>query len=452
MAKIFPFFGIRYNQEKIKDLSKVVVPPYDVISKEEKEKYHEINEYNYIKLILEKEYPNEPANSKYIRSSQYFQSWLNQKILIKEEKPCIYIYDQIYTLNNKVKRLRGFISLVRLEDYDKEVIFPHETTFYKPLEDRLNLMKTCQANFCSIYGIYADSHDLINEILKNYTLKNQPIIDNLITQDGISHYLWKIDSIEIIKQIKEEMENKQIIIGDGHHRYKTSLLYRNEMKQNLENFDQKSLYNHTLMFLANMHDEGISILPTYRMIHNLENLDFQELEKNIKKYFEIEEFPFNEINEQQQQQQMFERLKICGKTNHAFGMFTQFQKKYYLLILKNNAQYEKMSDINMSKDWKRLDAAVLHVLFIDHILHMSRKDVKKLMDINISYLKDEKEAIRLVNNKTYQIALFMNPPKIKEVEIIVQNKEKMPQKSTYFYPKLISGLVANQIQGKVIEI
>jgi uncharacterized protein (DUF1015 family) len=450
MAEIYPFCGIRYNQNKVGNLSKVVAPPYDVISPAEKEKLLRSHPYNCIRLILGKSYSeNGPEDEeKYRRAARYFHQWLKEGILTKDPQPAIYIYDQIYTLknNHEVKRLRGFISLVRLVDYEKGVILPHETTFYKPTADRLSLLRATQANFSCIYALYADPHDVINQILEEQT-RTTPLVSHLTTGDGIKHYLWKIDNSKIIKKIQQEMRDKQIIIGDGHHRYKTALLYRDERKKT-EKFNPNVLYNHTLMFLVNMHDKGVSILPTHRIIHNLKGLDFNKLEENIKEYFEVEEFPFEgEEDEMPQRRKMFERLEICGRTDHAFGMFCQGQKKYYLLVLRDGAEFEKMVNINMSRDWKRLDATVLHVLFIDHILHISRKDVKNL--INISYLKDEEEGIQLVKNGSHQIALFMNPTKIRQVEIIVQNREKMPQKSTYFYPKLLSGLVMNEVKGEI---
>lgn len=434
MAEIFPFRGVLYNQEKIPNLEEVVAPPYDIISCEEQEALYEKNPHNCIRLILGKEYPEDNAkNNRYTRAADCFKEWQEEGILIRDEKPAIYLYEQDYILGDgRKKTLKGFISLIRLVDYEKGVVLPHETTFSKPTEDRLNLTRACLANFSSIFGLYSDVHDEVNQVLNSK--RNKPAID-ITTNDRIVHRLTRIEDEGLIKKISKIMKDKQIIIADGHHRYKTALRFRNEMRQKF-GLKGPEGFNHTMIFLVNIHDPGLTVLPAHRVIRNIDGLSLASLEKNVKKYFELESF--------REKEKMFERLKICGRTDHAFGMYVKGSKEYHLMILRDGAEFEKMVEIDMSRDWKRLDATVLHILFIDHILHISREKVKK-QQVEIDYIKDREKALRMVDAGDYQTALFMNPTKILQVERIAQNREKMPQKSTYFYPKPLTGLVENKI-------
>lgn len=434
MAEVFPFRGVLYNQEKIPNLEEVVAPPYDVISGEEQEILYEKSPYNCIRLILGKEYPGDnKENNRYTRAAKCFKEWQEERILVRDEKPSIYLYEQDYTLEDGQKKtLKGFISLVRLVDYDQGVILPHETTFSKPTEDRLNLTRACLANFSSIFGLYSDIHDEVNRVLDSK--RDNPIID-ITTNDRIAHRLTRIKDEKSKDKIAKIMKDKQIIIADGHHRYKTALRFRNEMRQKF-GLKGPEAFNHTMMFLVNIHDPGLTILPAHRVIRNIDGLSLASLKKNVRKYFELESF--------REKERMLERLKICGRTDHAFGMYARGSKEYYLMILRDGAEFEKMVEINMSQDWKRLDATVLHILFIDHVLHISRERVKK-QQVEIDYIKDKEKALGMVDAGECQMALFMNPTKILQVERIAQNREKMPQKSTYFHPKPLTGLVENKI-------
>ncbi|MBU0566870.1 DUF1015 domain-containing protein [bacterium] len=434
MAEVFPFRGVLYNSDKIKNLEEVVAPPYDVISCEEQEALYEKSPHNCIRLILGREYPeDDKENNRYVRAANCFKEWQEEEILIRDERPAIYLYEQDYCLEDgRKKTLKGFISLIRLVDYEKGVVLPHETTFSKPTEDRLNLTRACLANFSSIFGLYSDVHDEINQVLNSK--RDKPLID-ITTNDRITHRLTRIVDEESIERIAAAMKDKQVIIADGHHRYKTALRFRNEMRQKF-GLKGPEAFNHTMMFLVNIHDPGLTVLPAHRVIRNMDGLSLACLEKNAQKYFELESF--------REKEKMFERLKICGRTDHAFGMYAKGSKDYYLMTLRDGAEFERMVEINMSQDWKRLDATVLHILFIDHVLHIGRESVKK-QQVEIDYIKDREKALEMVDAGDCQMALFMNPTKILQVERIAHNREKMPQKSTYFYPKLLTGLVKNKI-------
>ncbi len=229
MARIEPFRGLRYNQEKITDLIEVTTPPYDVISPEMQDKYYSLSPYNIIRLELGKEYPQDnESNNKYTRAAQLFEEWKKSNILIKEDKPSIYIYQQVFTLNNNITKTRtGIICGVELVDFSRGIVLPHEFTLSKPKTDRYNLMHATNANFSQIFSLYEDPSKTISDII-NKNIKNVPVID-MVDEEGIRNRVWTIDKKEEIETIKETLKNKQLFVADRHHRYETASAYKNDI-------------------------------------------------------------------------------------------------------------------------------------------------------------------------------------------------------------------------------
>ncbi|MBI5184019.1 MAG: DUF1015 domain-containing protein [Nitrospinae bacterium] len=452
MVKVIPFRGILYNKEKIKTINSVIAPPYDIISNVGQDKYYLKNNYNIIRLIYGKDLPwDDPMNDRYIRSARYFEDWLERGILISDKNPSIYIYMQEYSIPSHIghihkeerpkKRRVGFIALLKLEEFGKGNIFPHEETLPQPKEDRLQVMRRCRANLCQIFGVYSDPQMKINNIME-MEMKREPLI-NITDDGGDRHSLWAITDVETQDKIISEIEDKKIFIADGHHRYETAITYRDEMRSKTTNFTGNDPYNYIMIYLTNSDADGLTILPTHRLIKNLPSFNKDEIERKIGEYFLIESFPFKDKGEEPYKRiEMFKEMENRGNKGHVFGMYFG-ENRYLLLSLRNEAIMDELIDYPRTKEWKRLDVTILHTLLIEKILNIKRDSVTAQRDI--TYVTDEEEMIHSVEEGGYQIAFFLTPTKIEEVQKIAMSGERMPQKSTFFYPKLLTGLVINSL-------
>ncbi len=440
MAKVLPFKGIRYNQKIFSDLSQVTAPPYDVISPQGQKLYYDKHPDNIIRLILGMEYPEDStAENKYTRAKNFFYSWLKNNILVYEDQPSIYFYTQEYKLkdNSSVKVRHGFISLVKLEDFSQGIICPHEQTLSAPKKDRLELMRNCEANFSQIFGLYEDKSFIMENEL-SHIYKNEPTI-NIVDHEGTVNKLWKISDTETINKITILMSKKTIVIADGHHRYETALNYRNERKENNPNHTGNEPYNYVMFMLVNIDDPGLIILPTHRLIHNLPEINIAMFLEKLSEFFIVTRLK----TEDNPESTIINRMEEIGKNKHVFGLYTE-KNEYYLLVLKDDKALERYSDHSKSKAWKELDVAILHNLIIEQFLDINHHHLKD--GKHIVYNHNFNECVEKIKNKEFQLVLFLNPTRSNQVMEISGHGELMPQKSTYFYPKLLSGLVINRLQ------
>ncbi|MBU2560583.1 DUF1015 domain-containing protein [archaeon] len=417
MVEILPFRGIRYSEDV--DIGNVVAPPYDVISPDEARKFHTLHDKNVIRLILGEKYADDtPDNNPYTRARDYLKSWLEEGVLIRDEKPSIYILEQKYSARiagkDENRRMLGLISLVKLEEYEKNVILPHEETLKKAIGDRLHLMGTTKTNLSQIFTMYSDPEKKVEEIIKE-KIKAPPIYE--VNSDGVANRFWKIDDAGVIAKVALEMKEKQLFIADGHHRYTTALMLRDQIREE----NGSDAYDYTMMYYTNMASGGITILPAHRLLSNV-GFDISQMWE-VEKYFDVEKVG---------ETVMFEKLKAMNREHHVFGMC--FGGECYFLHLKDESVMDNMANHGKSRDWKMLDVTVIHTLLIDLIVG---KD-------HLSYIIDESEAVDK-SKEEGNVVIFVNPTKLEEVKRIAQNGEKMPGKATYFYPKLLTGLVMNKI-------
>jgi len=445
VATVFPFRGLRYNPEKVGDLSLVVTPPYDVISPEAQERYYQRHPYNVIRLILGKEFPNDgPGNNRYTRAAWDFQSWQEEGILIRDERPSIYIYEQAFALRDGQKRRRkGIIALVKLEGFAKGTVFPHEWTLSKPKWDRLELMRACYANFSPIFSFYSSGGKLIHQVLKD-KMEGEPAID-LMDEDRIEHRLWLLQDLTLIQAVVKELADKQVFIADGHHRYETALAFRDELwVKDPADPDRKGqkAYNFVMMALVDMEDEGLAILPTHRMVRRLPALDKRALLTRVSPYFEVDVRPLRPGQEIEDLEVVLAEVRDRGQRGHVFGMYGGGQD-FYLLTLRDERVLERLIQAPRSFAYKRLDVTILHSLIIEGLLGLGAEEAER--EEKLHYTRDEVEAYLQVREGKYQLAFFLNPTKLEEVHQVASARERMPQKSTFFYPKLLTGLVINPI-------
>jgi uncharacterized protein (DUF1015 family) len=419
MANIIAFKGVMYNQEKIK-IDDVVAPPYDVISPTYRENLYKKDNYNVIRLILGKE------ENWYQTAAKYFNEWRKEGILIREDKPTLYYLKQEFESDGIKYKRGGFVSLCELIEFDKGVVLPHEKTLSGPKVDRLELMKATNANFEQIYGLYSDPEKKIDSFFKK-SLEREP--DLTVEIENVKHMVWKLQEESEVEAVINEMKSKKIYIADGHHRYETGIIYRDLRKQNENNYSGKELYNYILMFLTNMDDEGLVIWPTHRALFGLNNFIYDEFKNELTKYFE-----WNEYNSKE------ESIDILKKNNyHSFLLAIKGKNEYVVLKLKNNKYLDEMIEDETSEKVKNLDVTILHSFILRKVLGISKEaQMKKL---NIEYEKDAYVALDLLKEEKYQLAFILNPSKIEEVTSIALEGGTMPQKSTYFYPKLYSGIL-----------
>ena len=442
MAKVFPFKGILYNADLLKkELAKLFTPPYDVISPEDQDNFYASHDFNFIRLILGKEFPGDGSyNNKYIRAAACLDGWLRHKILVEDSKPTFYVYEQVFCLARKKYSRIGFIGLLRLEEIGKGKVFPHEKTYPKAKLDRLELMLATSANTESIFSFVSDEEDKLIKVLKTAT-KRKPALEVKKDTDGVAHRLWRLDKKAEVNKISKLMKDKPVFIADGHHRYESAIRYRNELKIKITKFSEEEAYNHVMMYFTPLENNGLVVLPIHRVVRHLMFFEPERLLNDLAMFYEVEVTKATKRSAKQARQKLLAQLakKAAAKQN-AFLMYTG-NYNYYLLTLKDMRPVEEMIEASKPKAWKELDTTVLHYTIFDRILGIGHETEDK-----VKYVKEVDEAIDLVDQQGYQVAFILNPTRLEDIVTIASKLEKMPHKSTYFYPKLLSGLVLNKIK------
>ncbi|MFO0794439.1 MAG: DUF1015 domain-containing protein [Candidatus Brocadiaceae bacterium] len=435
MAIIKPFQGIRYNSGLIKDIASVVTPPYDVISPQDQEGYYQKHPNNIIRIDFGKELPgdNEQSN-KYTRAAEFLRNWIKEGILKREDTPAIYIYDQEFTAKDKTFVRRGFISLVKLEPFDKGHIYPHEQTLSGPKVDRLKLMQSCHANISSIFALFPDENSAIDTYLSKATTA-KPELD-FVDNSGVKNKLWALKDKEAVSTLSTLMKEKPLFIADGHHRYETALVYQEQTRRANGWTGGDLPLDYVMMVCVSMNNPGLQILPTHRLVRNIKNYPLDTILTSLKESFRVECIGKGG--------NAGEFLSVLNKETKepVFVMYAGKEDAYYKLQPNNAAIIESVF-ANNHPEWKHLDAGILHGMIIERILGINAAQGN---DKNaVIYVKDEKEAVSQVKAGNYQLAFFMKPTLIGQVKEIAMKRKVMPPKSTYFYPKLITGIVINSL-------
>ena len=411
MAEIIPFRGLLYDVSKV-SIEDVLAPPYDIITPERQESLYAKSPHNVVRIDFGKEEPEDNGiENKYTRAKRCFDFWIKDGVLIRSPRPSFFAYEITYTIHETRKRTLGFLCLVKLEELGKGSIYPHECTHSRPKQDRLDLLKACEANTSPIFSLYKSPANGISGILSRITL-TRPYLQAADILGNL-HRLWQIDHSEEIEIIKQELADKPVFIADGHHRYETSFEYWREMSATNPSPSDRKSYDYTLMFLANMMDEGITILPTHRLIREVP----EDILGRLSKYFEIETIA-NDFDI---------RRRLSGGKN-VFGFFRGPEKVWHVLTYRGRNLSEVHPNI------KEIDVVILHEMVLKKIL----------MNPEIGYEMDIAKALEQVNKGEFAAAFFLNPTRVEDVEKSAFSSIRMPPKSTYFYPKLLTGLVLNK--------
>jgi uncharacterized protein (DUF1015 family) len=440
MIHIAPFRGVLYSQKKIRDLARVIAPPYDVISPAEQDRLYKKSPYNFVRLDLS----HEPGS--YDAVAQTFNEWQAQGIFERDEQPAIYFLSQRFKLRSGEERIRqGFIVVIELQELETGDIRPHEKTHDAPKEDRLKLMLACQAQLSPIFALYAQPKETINRILALAVEGVAPVID--VEQDnGDICKMWRITDAEVIQKVQREMQDQQLLIADGHHRYEATLSYRDHMRQERGQWSGQEPFNYILTYCANIDDENVAILPTHRLVRGYSHKPFLELEEALQTNFYVEQHP----KTPEGKISFLKALRTAARKHRVIGASFKRDPRYLILRLKNKRIMQRLAK-DLSAPLRELDVTTLHWLILGHILGMTPEQQES--GDTIHYFQDEEMVLQTLEKEDFQAAFILNATKAEEIQAIVAGGEKMPQKSTYFYPKLPSGLVVNKIDpDELIEL
>lgn len=426
MAVIKPFKGMRYNTEAAGEISKLCCPPYDIISEQQRLAYIDENEYNVIRLELPKE-----GKNPYAQASDILNLWRDKGILIHEDKPAIYIYEEEFTAYNQRKSIKGIIARVQLEEFSKGIILPHEFTLSKAKEDRLNLMKATNCNFSQIYALYMDTEHTTLKTIDDQSDCTSAL--EFTDDDNITHRLWIITDEAVIEKLVSDFADRKLYIADGHHRYETALNYRNYCRENgiAKEGDNQDFQ---MIYLVDMEHPGLVVFPTHRLVRDLADFDKEKVLTACAEYFEITKLENTDNMEEALAQQY-----NAGKK--AFGFYCG-NNEWYMLVLKSlDVMKEMLPDLSEAS--QQLDVSILHTLVLEKIFGIDKENMAN--QINLTYTKFFEEAISTVDSGEFQCSFVLNPTRVTEIRDVAAEGEKMPQKSTYFYPKMITGMVMNDI-------
>ena len=442
MAEIIPFNGLLYNARKVGDLSRVMAPPYDVISPKLQDTLYARHPNNIVRLILGKINPDDSTeNDRYRRAAADLSKWINDGVFVRDERPAIYYYTQSYALKDGTRHTRrGFIALSRIEEFGKGGIHPHERTLSGPKADRLKLMQACGTNLSCIFSLYSDPGRKLNCSLEEAVKTALPLID-VRDDDGIENRLWRIEEPAVIKAVAEGMKNRPLFIADGHHRYETALNYRDMMREKNKNSTGTEPYDYVMMYFSNMDDEGMTIWPTHRVIHSLKSFDGVKFIGICKEFFDIVEFRYNNDTEPEVRTRFLKTLETEGREKTSFGLHIRHRDAYYVLMIKTPETMGLVFGAGIPDVFKKLDVTVLHSLILSKILGITQEAQER--QENLVYVKSHEEAINACGKDGNQLVFLLNPTRIEQVRAVAEAGYVMPQKSTYFYPKLLSGLVIN---------
>jgi uncharacterized protein (DUF1015 family) len=428
MAEIIPFKALRYDPDQVK-LEDVLTQPYDKITPEMQSRYYERSAHNLVRIILGKAGETDTDSfNVYTRAAEYLHDWRSGGILRQDPVAGIYAYSQTFTVpgTRDLQERRGLIALGRIHDYADGVVHRHEQTLSKPRADRLNLLRATRAHFGQIFMLYSDPRHEIEGLLKS-RMEEDPDI-SLLDEYETLHRVWRIQDLSLIQAVQQKMQDKKLLIADGHHRYETALAYRNERRTETGSSDPNAPHEFVMMTLIPMESRGLVILPTHRIVHGLMDFDRERLLEAAGQFFDIDR-----IDLRTESRSATTLLGQAGENGTAFVAVTR--QGPYLMRAKQDAIQHALRELPVLQ--RELDVVQLHRVMLERVLGISEEAIRN--QENVRYERDAFEAISWVRQGA-NVAFLMNPAKIEQVRDIAFGGEVLPQKSTDFYPKLLSGL------------
>ena len=435
--EVKPFKAFRFDETIVGDVGNCIAPPYDCLNAVQQDELHKKSKYNIVRIIKGKTTASDNAeDNQYTRAADYLRAWIAKGALKQDSGEAIYAYVQDFQLAGAQFQRLSFIGLAKLEEFGRNVR-PHEQTLIGPKIDRLNLRRAAAAEFGLVFMLYEDEQKIADRIVEN-AARGKPLVDWLDEQN-VRHRLFAITAADDIEQITKMMLEKSCIIADGHHRYEAALNYYKETA------DLAAGYQMTAF--VNTRHEGLLILATHRLVGNLEDFCLEKLLAEMEKYFEVTTFEFDsDQTKTEAKQKMLTQMKAeHDRDKNAFGIHTA-NNAFYVAVLKNKQAMDLVA-ADMSCAWRSLDVSVLGKLIFEKLLGIDEK--KLASGAHLEYVKDTgtavDESIKRVDAGQKQTAFFMNPVKMQQLKLVTEAGEKMPQKSTYFYPKVYTGLTINKL-------
>ncbi len=423
MPEITPFKGILYNAERLKSADELICPPYDIISPAQQQVLYNSSPLNAIRLELPME------GDPYAAAASRLCEWFDAGELQNDSVPAIYPYFQTFEDTDSVEHTRcGFFAAMRLHDFADKKVLPHEKTLSGPKADRLNLFRKTKTNISSIFGLYADESKSADGVMKSFAEANEPIIDAAF--QGVRNRMWRITEPELVAQFQQTLQERAVYIADGHHRYDTGVNYRNERAAANPSHTGQEPYNFILTYLANIHDEGLLIFPIHRLVHTLPSFDRAELRAALEEHFTLTDLRDREA---------LKRFLDQAPSNYTYGVVTP--GSIVGITLKSDLQ--TLVDPSRPDALRDLGLVLLHDHILGNLLGISQEAMAK--QSNLLYVHDDREVFEMVETGKVQVGFVVKPTTVAQVLAVSETGEVMPQKSTFFYPKIMTGLVFHSI-------
>ena len=448
MAQVHPFRAFRYNPARAA-LDRVLTQPYDKISPAMQEKYYAADRHNLIAIEKGRVFPNDsPQNNVYTRAAAALHDWIRDNIVVQDPAVSFYGYTQEYTVPGSEERRmrRGFIGAGKLEDYSAGIVFRHEQTLSGPKADRMELLRRTRTHTGQLFMLYSDAGRRVDAILAEAESSAAPATE-LRDEYGVVHRLWVIADAERVATIQREMAEQKLVIADGHHRYETALNYRNERRGQAGNIDSNAAYEFAMMTFINTRSEGLTILPTHRVAAKLHDFSWPSVRRHLEPWFTAAAFSFRNEGEQSEARGKFLHRLAEKRAQRSIGVYPVAQgakHAYYVLTLRAGADLAQLLP-NVSPLQRELDVVLLHEGILEPALGITPHAVTS--EKNLTYEREASAALEAVDSGAAQIAFLLNACDVEQVMQIATAGEVLPQKSTDFYPKLLSGITMYGVEG-----
>lgn len=450
MAQVQPFRAFRYNPVRA-PFDRVLTQPYDKISPAMQEKYYAADPHNLIAVEKGRVYPGDsPQNNVYTRAAAALEQWISGGIVLQDPAPAFYACTQEYTVpgTGEQRTRRGFIGAGKLEDYSAGVVFRHEQTLSGPKADRLELLRHTRTHTGQLFMLYSDAERLVDQILAEAESASPPVTE-MRDEYGVTHRLWIVAEPGRIAAIQKAMAGQKLVIADGHHRYETALNYRNECRAQSGKRDPGAPYEFAMMTLVNTRSEGLTILPTHRVAANLHDFSWAGVRRYLEPWFSAETFAFRDDAEKAEARETFlERLAEVHRARRAIGVYPAVKtgkRAFYVLALRSGAALAQLLP-NVSPLQRELDVVLLHDGILEPALGITPQALTS--EKNLTYEREAGAALDAVDRGAAQIAFLLNPCEVEQVMRIATDGQVLPQKSTDFYPKLLSGITMYRMEDR----
>ena len=445
MVDIQPFVATRFSPNYTEQLGDLLTPPYDVIDPKMQEAFYAAHPNNLVRVDFGKDLPGDDQfSNRYTRSEANWNQWKSEGVLVEDPKKSFYIYEQTYQLpTGKSIARRGFFAAVRLQDFSEGGIRAHEHTFDGPKADRYRLMRATHSNLSPIFCLFDDAERHVDELIEEAVAGLHPIETSF---NDNTLRLWNVSKRTHVKGLIEALKSQMLFIADGHHRYETGLLYRDKMRAALDRHNGCEPFDYTMMYLNNIHDPGLVVLPTHRILSKEACLgvDADDSLDDLRESFEVEPLDLNPDDLETEARRFTERLEEVGRATPSFILLLP-KGRAYLLRLKAEADMDELIDDDTPSPIKQLDVTILHDYIINR-MWMGNPEIE-LDDQDVFYIKDAAEVLRRMMRCKYGMGFLLNATRIEQVCQVAREGLRMPHKSTYFYPKLVTGLVMRDLNS-----